>query len=246
MCAGVQDWHVGGLAAAALLGYEATQRTAAFLRPLLRWLPSLRKTRGGSKATAVALEADAPRAGRTPRTVIQAEEDDEDDTPHTDPDVRPAHNCMRCSHRGCLCVLYLTQCFQCPIVRKGMALSPLTDKLIKIGGPVYNKLVATEGYVLNRSTGEMEQRSGAATAPPGARRGGGGATTPGSAVAPRRLERAMDDESPPVAMKAGGSAGRGTSRFASNRSPSPPGRKPRAEAAGRSPPPAARRRSGRA
>lgn len=126
-----------------------------------------------------------------------------------------------------------------------MALSPLTDKLIKIGGPVYNKLVATEGYVLNRSTGEMEQRSGAATAPPGARRGGD-ATTPGSAVAPRRLERAMEDESPPAMKAPGGGAGRGTSRFASNRSPSPPGRKPRAEAAGRSPPPAARRRSGRA
>ncbi len=238
---------MGGVAAAALLGYEATQRTAAFLRPLLRWLPSLRKTRGGSKATAVALEADAPRAGRTPRAVIQAEEeDDQDDTPHTEPDVRPTHALLVCLASGLPVRPVSDHAKQCPIVRKGMALSPLTDKLIKIGGPVYNKLVATEGYVLNRSTGEMEQRSGAATAPPGARRGGGGATTPGSAVAPRRLERAMDDESPPVAMKARGSAGRGTSRFASNRSPSPPGRKPRAEAAGRSPPPAARRRSGRA
>lgn len=92
MCAGVQDWHVGGVAAAALLGYEATQRTAAFLRPLLRWLPSRRQPRGGSKATAVALEPEAPRAGRTPRPAVQAEEeDDQDDTPHTEPDVRPAH-----------------------------------------------------------------------------------------------------------------------------------------------------------
>ena len=223
-----------------LLGYEATQRTAAFLSPLLRWLPFRRSARGGSKTTAVALEADEPRAGRTPRAIAADAEDEEDDTPHTDPDVRPTllaslpvHFVSDTTHRRP----------QCTMVRKGMALSPLTDKLIKIGGPVYNKLVATEGYVLNRSTGEMEQRSGAKTAPPGGRRGGD-ATTPGSAVAPRRLERAMEDGSP--ALAAAGSAGRNTNGFASNRSPSPPGRKPRAEAAGRSPPPAARRKSGRA
>ena len=132
------------------------------------------------------------------------------------------------------------------MVRKGFALNPSTDRMIKIGGPAYCKLVATEGYALNRSTGEMERR-GAASEPPGARRGAE-ATTPGSAVAPRRLERAMAEDSPddPPAKGNSGSVGRSSSplRIAS-RAPSPPGRKARGAAAGASPKPAARRKSGR-
>ena len=130
------------------------------------------------------------------------------------------------------------------MVRKGFALNPLSDRMIKIGGPAYCKLVATEGYALNRSTGEMERR-GAASEPPGARRAAE-AATPGSAVAPRRLERAMAEDSPDDGPAAGGgSAGRSTPvRFAS-RAPSPPGRKARGDAAGASPKPAARRKSGR-
>ena len=80
---------MGAAAAAALCGVEATQRTAALLRPLLRWLRALRGVRGGAAATPVELDADdrAPRAGRTPRAEANASA--EQATPRTDPDVRP-------------------------------------------------------------------------------------------------------------------------------------------------------------
>jgi len=185
-------------------------------------------------------EAEAPRAGTTPNAAVPIAAL----TPRTDPDVRPmrlyrhgtadAARCFAfCVLRAFFALLNLVSA-QCAMVRRGMALNPSTDKLIKIGGAVFNKLVATEGYKLNRSTGELERSN--ASAPPAARRGAD-AATPSSAVAPRRLameedETREDDAAP---------------RFASQRAASPQARRAgRAEAVGRSPPPAARRRSGRA
>ena len=232
---------MGGATAAALCGTELMTRVHEALRPLLRL------ARGGIAASAE--EEQAPQAGRTPRGAAAAGGDDH--TPSTDPDVRARRSRLaarasqhRCLRAPCVCActdVASAAAVQCLLVRKGYALNPSTDRMIKIGGPVYNKLVATEGYVLNRSTGEMQQRS-AASAPPGARRGAE-ATTPASAVAPRRLERALAEESPADPPPAG-SAGRSQAalRFASSPSPSPPGRKPRAAA---SPKPAARRKSGR-
>jgi hypothetical protein len=102
---------------------------------------------------------------------------------------------------------------QSELVKRGMIINPLSDKSIKIGGPIFNKMVASGEWVPDRARGILV----AATAPPGARPASaspaeedGGAQGGGSAVRPRRL----DDED-------GWEGGEGGAGFASRRAGAP-------------------------
>jgi hypothetical protein len=76
---------------------------------------------------------------------------------------------------------------QSELVKRGMIINPNSNKSIKIGGPMYNKMVASGEWVPDRAAGILV----AATAPPAARPA---AASPaedaggGSAVRPRRLD----------------------------------------------------------